>query len=740
MSTPAPIDVVVNPLNNAQRYILWSNGRVDAVGGAPPITSGPAWYDQTQMPWGVALWIINWTNGQGYVLDAWGYHAPLNGATAISTSIGGSLVNWNNSNGLPYTWPTRTYTDWTWDSAGASMGYALTMRGALVPFGGTVPPPRTGDAFGWDAARKIQASWSGGAVSKAVWMDMFGRCHAEFGATLPATGPFWPGWDAARDFTVTDWTTGSGYILDLYGGVNPFGPTAITASGGPFQPGADNGRCMAILSASNPLKIWQVWANGQQFEYNVSTPPTVTAGGGVNEVQTVTITGSPTAGTFTLTYSGQTTAAIAYNALASAVQTALRALSNIGSTGVTVTGGPGPGTPYTVTFAGSLAFTNVTQMTASSSFTGGTSPSTTVTTTVDGVTASPANTVTTTTRPVLSWTYSDAEKDKQAAYEVYLFTGTFASTHPAVLSDPASFASNALVFGTDTSPIARGVIADMDLTNGSYTYVVRAKDTSGLWSSWDNRTWTQAVSAPPSPSGLSVIPDQVNYRIGLTVTCVAASATYVRFEYSDDLGAHWYPVVGADAVALAATTTATDYAPPLGVSRTYRAWSYSLSPRVASDPSSTAAGMITRQTHVLTATSNPALGGEIRVIEKPTWTRPVKAGVFEGIGAKFPTVVSDGVPKARKMSLKVECNSRKDWDLIDNLISANSNLILRDPFGDVTYCRVVGDWSREQQRRGPSPSETTSLAHAHHTVIPLVEIAPPVTSALAGFLPPGLGT
>src|SRR5262249_41925037 len=50
-----------------------------------------------------------------------------------------------------------------------------------------------------------------------------------------------------------------------------------------------------------------------------------------DEVQTVTLTGNPTGGTFTLTFSGQTTAAIAYNASAATVQSALQALSSIGS-------------------------------------------------------------------------------------------------------------------------------------------------------------------------------------------------------------------------------------------------------------------------------------------------------------------------------------------------------------------------------------------------------------------------
>ncbi|HEY1466379.1 MAG TPA: hypothetical protein VGF11_04935, partial [Acidimicrobiales bacterium] len=59
---------------------------------------------------------------------------------------------------------------------------------------------------------------------------------------------------------------------------------------------------------------------------------------GTNAQQTVTITGGPTGGTFTLTYAGQTTTAIPYNATAAVVQAALIALTNIGPNDVTVTG------------------------------------------------------------------------------------------------------------------------------------------------------------------------------------------------------------------------------------------------------------------------------------------------------------------------------------------------------------------------------------------------------------------
>jgi hypothetical protein len=100
-----------------------------------------------------------------------------------------------------------------------------------------------------------------------------------------------------------------------------------------------------------------------------------------NEVQSVTITGTPTGGTFTLTYSGQTTSGIAYNATAATVQAALEALSNIAVGDVSVTGGPGPGTAFIVEFTGTLGNTNVAAMTASgASLTGGSTPGVTIAT------------------------------------------------------------------------------------------------------------------------------------------------------------------------------------------------------------------------------------------------------------------------------------------------------------------------------------------------------------------------
>ena len=90
--------------------------------------------------------------------------------------------------------------------------------------------------------------------------------------------------------------------------------------------------------------------------YEVAGAPTQ----GTNEVQTLTIGGTPTTGTFKLKFDGHTTAPITWsstnNTLRDNVDAALEALPNVGTGGVTVAVGTmtaGVGT-LTITFAGNL--------------------------------------------------------------------------------------------------------------------------------------------------------------------------------------------------------------------------------------------------------------------------------------------------------------------------------------------------------------------------------------------------
>lgn len=113
---------------------------------------------------------------------------------------------------------------------------------------------------------------------------------------------------------------------------------------------------------------------------------------GVNEVQTLTITGTPTGGTFKLSFKGIKTAAIAYNANAGAVQSALEAIISVGTGNVSCGGGALPGTPVTITFQGALAAGPqpvVVFETASTDnlLTGGTTPTGSVAVTTKGISA-----------------------------------------------------------------------------------------------------------------------------------------------------------------------------------------------------------------------------------------------------------------------------------------------------------------------------------------------------------------
>jgi hypothetical protein len=124
----------------------------------------------------------------------------------------------------------------------------------------------------------------------------------------------------------------------------------------------------------------------------VSDPTNIAPGSPRNEVQQVAV--NATGGTFTLTANtvscgeAQTTSPIAWDASAAEVQTALEALScALPSGAVTVSGGPGGSTPYTVTFTGTFADQQLKLLSANDAGLSGGARSVTVTEVVRGARA-----------------------------------------------------------------------------------------------------------------------------------------------------------------------------------------------------------------------------------------------------------------------------------------------------------------------------------------------------------------
>jgi hypothetical protein len=95
-----------------------------------------------------------------------------------------------------------------------------------------------------------------------------------------------------------------------------------------------------------------------------STPVIGKFAAGTNEIQTISAVGTWSSGSWTLTFQGETTAALAWNISAANLVTAINLLPNVRSGDVTASGGTIDGTPIVVTFAQDYAGVDVPLMSA----------------------------------------------------------------------------------------------------------------------------------------------------------------------------------------------------------------------------------------------------------------------------------------------------------------------------------------------------------------------------------------
>jgi len=120
------------------------------------------------------------------------------------------------------------------------------------------------------------------------------------------------------------------------------------------QRGLSNYRVSAQPPKNKPVAATIVWSEIDRIE-------------GQNEIVTITI--DATGGTFTISFGGQTTAGLAYDATAATVEAALEGLSTIGNGNVRVTLAD---SVYTIEFIEDLRHTNVGAVTTNpASLTGG---------------------------------------------------------------------------------------------------------------------------------------------------------------------------------------------------------------------------------------------------------------------------------------------------------------------------------------------------------------------------------
>jgi len=167
-------------------------------------------------------------------------------------------------------------------------------------------------------------------------------------------------------------------VEDAIEAMSNVGAGNVACSGGPLNTEPVNIEFKGTLATRNLPALQPI---------NGSVTPTVRT-----EVQVLTKKGSPTGGTFTLSFTGggstQTTGTLNHNCTAANVDSALEGLSNVGSGDLTCSGTFNSGTSITVTFVGGTTLTDGTNQSqlvvANNSLTGGSSPSVGVTTQTEG--------------------------------------------------------------------------------------------------------------------------------------------------------------------------------------------------------------------------------------------------------------------------------------------------------------------------------------------------------------------
>lgn len=199
----------------------------------------------------------------------------------------------------------------------------------------------------------MTTAWSGGPASAAVlnsyavFATVIIAAQAAGGTTLPERSVAYEGAQIGVEVTPGTPVAATKRLLctdidfDVAANIKTYRPGGVK-----FATGAGKGKEYSQVKLSG----WLCYTDIVYLLCNclVSVAPTTPTNNGVWTVGV----GAASAGNFTLTYGGQTTAGIAFNASAAAVKSALELLSTVGTGLVSVTGAA---PTWTVTFLGPLS-------------------------------------------------------------------------------------------------------------------------------------------------------------------------------------------------------------------------------------------------------------------------------------------------------------------------------------------------------------------------------------------------
>lgn len=329
--------------------------------------------------------------------------------------------------------------------------------------------------------------------------------------------------------------------------------------------------------------------------------------------------------------------------------------------------------------------------------------------TIDGDSTS-AYVVTTTTRPVISWTYSQAESLPQTAYAIKVFA-----------SDPgAGGAESATALWSATGAgSTNSATVGVDLTTGSTYYVYVKVGTSGAsgtsaanYGSWVGTSFSVSLTAPTTPTLSSASWSAANQRTTISVTggaSYSAGSQEWQVQRSDDGGTTWKYVRGAfrstDASVAPTSWTVYDYEPVRGGTARYRVRSvgnaagvYLASTWTAGTNVSVTA-VTTWQMLAFTASSlSGSVLSDVKILGDLDLTQDETIGVFRPQGRTRPIVIH-GSLTGEDGGYEILASTIALRDSYLALINSQKTVLVIDPFGEQKYVRFTG---RTMRQTGPA--------------------------------------
>lgn len=268
----------------------------------------------------------------------------------------------------------------------------------------------------------------------------------------------------------------------------------------------------------------------------------------------------------------------------------------------------------------------------------------------------PATPVTTTSRPIVTATYTDAELDAMDQYRVKVFTATQVA---AIGFDPeTAVAVWDSLPTTPATPIASGggfsVPIAVDLTNNTtYVAYVKASDvgSSGRFGGWAaGSAFVVATTPPAAPSISSVVPDPVLNRVA--VNLIGLDNELSRNQANGETSVlGWYPatnVAASQVFADGATTNAS--ATMTSATAAFTGADVGISVTGAGIPASTFIKSINSATSVVLSQNATATATGVSITLGRQWPRRQTTQVLQSLAAFVMRSAASGTVTVRSVS------------------------------------------------------------------------------------------